>query len=63
MESVLLNRLEVAVTALLAQKRKLEDECHDLRQEKSVWLRERDELLQEVEKILSRIEEAGLEDA
>ncbi len=63
MESPLLARLEDAIERLLEKNRQLSAECSALRQEKTAWQRERQQLLGDVETILKRLDDLQLEES
>jgi FtsZ-binding cell division protein ZapB len=63
MESPLLARLEDAIERLLEKNRQLSTECSALRQEKTAWQRERQQLLGDVETILKRLDDLQLEES
>lgn len=62
MDNPQLTRLQGAIERLLSKHRQLTVECSALRQEKLVWQQERQQLLGDIDRILSRLDELPLED-
>lgn len=62
MESPLLTRLESAIECLLVKNRQLAAECSALKMEKQTWQQERQQLLGDVEKVLTRLDDLQLEE-
>lgn len=52
----ILTQLEAAVESLILQKQDLEQTNNQLRQEKAAWAQERTRLVEEIDRILKRIE-------
>lgn len=63
MENPLLTRLESAIAQLVERNSRLAAECSELREEKLIWQQERQQLLGEVEKILTRLDDLHLEES
>ena len=56
MDSLLLNRLDVAAERLLEKNRRLSETCQRLEAEKAKWQQERKGLLVKVESVLARLD-------
>lgn len=63
MSDALLNRLETAIEKVLERNRQLTRECRQLEEENAAWQQEKTELLEEIEKILQRLDGLELEES
>ena len=59
----ILDRLEGAIETLLAQNRHLKSENDFLQTEKMEWQKDRSHLLEEIDRILKRLENIQLEES
>ena len=59
----ILDRLEAATGALLAENRQLRSENKQLQEESQAWLEDRAHLLGEIERILKRLDDIQLEES
>jgi len=56
MDSLLLNRLDLAAERLLEKNRRLSETCLQLKAEKTEWQQERRDLLVKIESVLARLD-------
>ena len=59
----ILDRLENAIETLLEQNRRLKNENDSLYIEKMGWQKDRDHLLKEIDRILTRLDSVSLEES